>query len=210
MNIGDVAARSGLPAKTIRYYEEIGLIRPLRSDNGYRAFRDSDLHKLAFIGRARGLGFSIEECRKLLALYDDRQRASSDVKALAEDCRLITQVKNSGAANWRSLDTLLASGVEYECRTTVHWHLIDPPRLLLLAQRLQANGVQRFEGGAQGEHKMARALLPTPTHSAHWLAHPAFSEAVARFLEREKAGVENYLEALNQHSPLKQTQQPNL
>lgn len=72
------------------------------------------------------------------------------------------------------------------------------------------HGLKRFEGGAQGEHKMARALLPTPTHSAHWLAHPAFSEAVARFLEREKAGVENYLEALNQHSPLKQTQQPNL
>lgn len=66
-----------------------------------------------------------------------------------------------------------------------------------------AHGVQRFEGGAQGEHKMARALLPTPTHSAHWLAHPAFSEAVGRFLEREKAGVENYLEALHQHSPLK-------
>jgi uncharacterized protein len=65
------------------------------------------------------------------------------------------------------------------------------------------HGVQRFEGGAQGEHKMARALLPTPTHSAHWLAHPAFSEAVARFLEREQAGVENYLEALHQHSPLK-------
>jgi len=64
-------------------------------------------------------------------------------------------------------------------------------------------GVQRFEGGAQGEHKMARALMPTPTHSAHWLAHPAFSEAVARFLEREQAGVENYLEALEQHSPLK-------
>jgi predicted N-acyltransferase len=57
---------------------------------------------------------------------------------------------------------------------------------------------------------MARALLPTPTHSAHWLAHPAFSEAVARFLEREKAGVENYIEALNQHSPLKQTPQSNL
>lgn len=66
-----------------------------------------------------------------------------------------------------------------------------------------ANGVQRFEGGAQGEHKMARALLPTPTHSAHWLAHPAFSEAVERFLEREHAGVENYLQALSQHSPLK-------
>ena len=66
-----------------------------------------------------------------------------------------------------------------------------------------AQQIRCFEGGAQGEHKMARALLPTPTHSAHWLAHPAFSEAVARFLEREKAGVDNYLEALHQHSPLK-------
>lgn len=66
-----------------------------------------------------------------------------------------------------------------------------------------ANGVQRFEGGAQGEHKMARALLPTPTRSAHWLAHPAFSEAVARYLEREKTGMDNYMEALQQHSPLK-------
>jgi Cu(I)-responsive transcriptional regulator len=83
MNIKDVAARSGLPAKTIRYYEEIGLIRPLRAANGYRAFRDSDLHKLAFIGRARGLGFSIEDCRALLALYEDKGRASADVKALA-------------------------------------------------------------------------------------------------------------------------------
>lgn len=84
MNIKDVAERAGLPAKTIRYYEEIGLIRPLRGANGYRAFRDSDLHKLAFLGRARGLGFTIEECRKLLALYEDRDRASADVKALAE------------------------------------------------------------------------------------------------------------------------------
>ena len=84
MNIKDVAERSGLPAKTIRYYEEIGLIRPLRGANGYRAFRESDLHKLAFLGRARGLGFTIEECRRLLALYEDRERASADVKALAE------------------------------------------------------------------------------------------------------------------------------
>ena len=57
---------------------------------------------------------------------------------------MITQVKGSGVAHWRSLDALLASGVDYECRTTVHWHLIDPPRLLRLAQRLQANGVKRF------------------------------------------------------------------
>jgi Cu(I)-responsive transcriptional regulator len=83
MNIKEVAERAGLPAKTIRYYEEIGLIRPQRAANGYRAFRDSDLHKLAFIGRARSLGFSIDDCRALLALYEDKARASADVKALA-------------------------------------------------------------------------------------------------------------------------------
>ena len=85
MNIGDVAERTGLPAKTIRYYEDIGLITPLRGDNGYRRFRESDVHKLAFLGRARGLGFSIEECRDLLALWEDRGRASADVRAIAEE-----------------------------------------------------------------------------------------------------------------------------
>lgn len=85
MNISDVAARSGLPAKTIRYYEDIGLIKPLRDANGYRAFRDSDTHKLGFLGRARGLGFSIEDCRALLALWEDRARASADVRAIAND-----------------------------------------------------------------------------------------------------------------------------
>lgn len=84
MNIGEVAARAGLPAKTIRYYEDIGLIRPRRGTNGYRAFRDSDLHKLAFLGRARALGFSIEDCRTLLALYEDDSRESAQVKALAQ------------------------------------------------------------------------------------------------------------------------------
>jgi uncharacterized protein len=66
-----------------------------------------------------------------------------------------------------------------------------------------ANGIERFEGGAQGEHKMARALLPVKTSSAHWIAHPAFADAVARFLERESAGVGNYLDELRQRSPLK-------
>lgn len=84
MNIGEVAERTGLPAKTIRYYEDIGLIRPLRGANGYRAFRESDAHKLDFLCRARGLGFSIEECRDLLALWEDRGRASADVRAIAE------------------------------------------------------------------------------------------------------------------------------
>jgi len=84
MNIGQVAEQAGLPAKTIRYYEDINLISPLRDTNGYRVFRETDLHKLVFLSRARSLGFSIEECRILLALYEDKARASSDVKAVAE------------------------------------------------------------------------------------------------------------------------------
>lgn len=84
MNIGDVATRSGLPPKTIRYYEEIGLIAPKRGANGYRAFDENDLHILAFLNRARGLGFSIEECRTLLALYEDTDRESAHVKDLAQ------------------------------------------------------------------------------------------------------------------------------
>jgi len=67
-----------------------------------------------------------------------------------------------------------------------------------------AQGVSRFEGGAQGEHKMARALMPTPTHSAHWLAHPTFADAVERFLEREGQGVQSYLENLQARTPFKQ------
>ncbi len=84
MNIGEAASQSGLPAKTIRYYEDIGLVAPRRAANGYRDFSDMDLHNLAFVQRARSLGFSIEECRALLSLYDDRDRASADVKELAK------------------------------------------------------------------------------------------------------------------------------
>jgi MerR family copper efflux transcriptional regulator len=83
MNIGDVAARTGLPTKTIRYYEDIGLVTPQRDTNGYRRFREADMHKLGFVGRARALGFSIEECRDLLALYEDEDRASADVRQIA-------------------------------------------------------------------------------------------------------------------------------
>ena len=84
MKIGDVADASGLSAKTIRYYEDIGLVRPDRGENGYRDFAGADVHKLRFLARARSLGFSIRDCRILLSLYEDRSRASADVKALAE------------------------------------------------------------------------------------------------------------------------------
>ncbi len=84
MNIKDVSVVTGLPAKTIRYYEDIGLIRPQRSANGYRVFAETDMHKLAFLARARSLGFPVESCRSLLALYNDQDRASGDVKAIAQ------------------------------------------------------------------------------------------------------------------------------
>lgn len=83
MNIGEIAEKSGLPAKTIRYYEDIGLVMPNRSANGYRSFNDTDLHKLTFLARSRTLGFSIEDCRTLMALYEDETRASADVKSVA-------------------------------------------------------------------------------------------------------------------------------
>ncbi len=85
MNISEVGKRAGLPPKTIRFYEEIGLILPRRDTNGYRIFSESDLHRLAFLRRARALGFSVQECRQLLALYNDETRASADVKALARE-----------------------------------------------------------------------------------------------------------------------------
>ena len=84
MTIGEAAARSGLPAKTIRYYEEIGLVSPIRRANGYRAFDARRVEALRFLARARSLGFSIEECRALLALQEDTGRASADVKRIAE------------------------------------------------------------------------------------------------------------------------------
>ncbi len=83
MNIGEAKACSGLPVKTIRYYEDIGLITPARAPNGYRDFADDEVHKLIFLAHARSLGFSIEECRELLGLYKDKDRASADVKRIA-------------------------------------------------------------------------------------------------------------------------------
>ena len=85
MNIGDAAAQSGLPVKTVRYYDEIGLVSPGRLDSGYRTYGAIDLHRLQFIARARGLGFSLDDCRHLLSLYDDESRASKDVKRIVRE-----------------------------------------------------------------------------------------------------------------------------
>ena len=83
MNIGRAAELTNLPAKTIRFYEEIELIKPQRASNGYRDYSDEDIHRLKFLQRARSLGFSIDECRVLFSLYEDEDRASADVKAIA-------------------------------------------------------------------------------------------------------------------------------
>jgi Cu(I)-responsive transcriptional regulator len=83
MNIGDAAGRSGVPAKTIRYYEDVGLIVPARrQENGYRDYDDAQVETLRFLKHARSLGFPLEDCRELVSLYHDRDRASADVKAI--------------------------------------------------------------------------------------------------------------------------------
>lgn len=103
--IGEAASASGLSAKTIRYYEDIGLISPAtRTAGGYRAYSENDVQTLIFLKRARSLGFSVEECRSLLSLYRDKSRASADVKALAQ--RRIGEIEEKIAELQSMKDTL--------------------------------------------------------------------------------------------------------
>ena len=85
MNIGQAAKLSGVSAKTIRYYEGIGLIAPAsRTESGYRRYSDSDVQTLRFVERSRSLGFSVEDVGKLLSLWSNKRRQSASVKALAQ------------------------------------------------------------------------------------------------------------------------------
>lgn len=83
MKIGEAAKQAGVAERTLRYYESIGIVAPKRHANGYRDYGEADVEKLRFVARARGLGFSVEDCRTLLSLYEDKGRASADVRAVA-------------------------------------------------------------------------------------------------------------------------------
>ncbi len=84
MKIGEAAKHANLPVKTVRYYAEIGLVVPNgRTASGYREYSDTAVRKLQFVARARAFGFAIPACRELLSLYEDRSRASADVKRIA-------------------------------------------------------------------------------------------------------------------------------
>lgn len=85
MNIGEAAKATGLPVKTIRYYEDIGLVTADRLASGYRTFDTKAMRKLSFVGRARSLGFSVKDCRVLLSLYEDQDRESAEVMAIAKN-----------------------------------------------------------------------------------------------------------------------------
>ena len=83
VNIGEAAKLSNLTVKTVRYYADIGLVRPLKNNStGYRDFSEDDLARLQFVAKARKFNFSIQECEELLSLYSDKNRPSKDVKAL--------------------------------------------------------------------------------------------------------------------------------
>ena len=84
MNVGEAARLAKLAPKTLRYYDEVGIVSPARAPSGYREYTEADVHRLRFVQRARGLGFSVEDCRALLSLYVDEHRASREAKRVVE------------------------------------------------------------------------------------------------------------------------------
>ncbi|PCH93543.1 MAG: Cu(I)-responsive transcriptional regulator [Rhodobacteraceae bacterium] len=110
MNIGDIAKRADLPTKTVRYYADQGLVNPAgRNAAGYRIYDAKALRKLIFVRRARAMGFSIKECKKLLGLYEDQSRASADVRKIAAERLAEVTVKLEELSKLKEELTLLVN-----------------------------------------------------------------------------------------------------
>jgi Cu(I)-responsive transcriptional regulator len=161
MNIGEVARQSGVSAKMIRYYESIGLIMAAdRSAAGYRSYGENDLHTLRFIRRARDLGFTVEQMGELLALWNDRSRASAEVKRIALDH--VTLLERKVAELQAMIETLrhLAS----------HCHGDQRPECPILEDLAQA-GPPATEPPEPA--KFGRAGVGQPLHGAKVGTHNA-------------------------------------
>lgn len=156
MNIGQAAKLSGVSAKMIRYYEQIGLIPPaIRSDAGYRHYSSTDTHSLRFIRRARDLGFSVEQISALLVLWHDRDRASADVKAMAL----------SHAAGLKAKIAELQAMAQTLEHLADHCHGNDRPDCPILADLAEPTAVAATEQRSQTPHKAPRFGVNTPASS---------------------------------------------
>lgn len=118
MNIGEAARSSKVSAKMVRHYEQMGLIRPRpRTESGYRQYHARDIHLLRFIRRARDLGFSLDQIRQLLSLWDDPNRASADVKRLAEAHIADLDMRIAALTDMRNTLTTLADTCQGDRRS---------------------------------------------------------------------------------------------
>lgn len=166
-----------------------------------------------------GKGISTEDWDFFYRCYQLTYRAHHSKPYLSRD--FFARMASDMPANWlmfvarrggeRIATSLVALDPERRAAFGRYWGAVEHiPNLHFDACYYQplawciANGYQRFEGGAQGEHKMARGLMPTPTASSHWLAHPSFADAVNDFLAREGEAMSGYIDELNEHAPFKQ------
>lgn len=156
INIGQAAKLSGVSAKMIRYYEQIGLIsHAIRSDAGYRHYSTPDVHSLSFIRRARDLGFSVEQISELLVLWRDRERASADVKAMAL----------SHVAGLKAKIAELQAMVQAIEHVADHCHGNDRPDCPIIAEL--ADPTAAAQQPSQAPHRAPRFGTDTPASSIH-------------------------------------------
>ena len=156
MNIGQAAKFSGVSAKMIRYYEQIGLIPPaLRSHAGYRHYSSPDAHSLRYIRRARDLGFSVEQIAELLILWRDRDRASADVKAMAL----------SHVAGLKAKIAELQAMAQTLEQLANHCHGNDRPDCPIIADLAEPTATTQQR--SQAPHRTPRFGVDTPASSRH-------------------------------------------